>query len=76
MDITGLQPQKAWEEDSHQEEDSHLEAESSEPVTTTYLGKGSKKKSREKYGLLPNLGGGSPRVMKKPNCFFGKVFFQ
>ena len=38
--------------------------------------KGSKKKSREKYGLLPNPGGGSPRVMKKPNCFFGKVFFQ
>jgi len=31
MDITGLQPQKAWEEDSHREEDSHLEAESSEP---------------------------------------------
>ena len=43
---------------------------------SSLLGKGSKKKSREKYGLLPNPGGGSPRVMKKPNCFFGKVFFQ
>ena len=49
------------------------------PTIATFgtLGKGSKKKSREKYGLLPNPGGGvSPRLMKKPNCFFGKVFFQ
>ena len=35
-----------------------------------------KKKIRKKCGLLPNQGGGSPRVNKKPNLKFGNVFFQ
>ena len=30
------------------------------------------KKSVKKYGLLPNQGGGSARVIKKPHCFFEK----
>ena len=33
------------------------------------------KKNRIPYGLLPNRGG-SPRVVKKPYCFFEKVFLQ
>ena len=32
---------------------------------------GSRKKIRKKCGLLPNQGGGSPRVNKKPNLKFG-----
>ena len=40
------------------------------------LGKGSKKHIRKKYGLLPNQGGGSARVVKKPNCFFEKKYFS
>ena len=38
---------------------------------------GFRKKIRIFYGLLPNRGaGGSARVVKKPYCFFEKVFFQ
>ena len=40
------------------------------------LGKGAEKKMRQKYGLLPNQGGGVSEGNKKPNPFFGKVFFQ
>ena len=40
------------------------------------LGKGAEKKIRISYGLLPNQGGGSARVVKKPYCFFEKVFFS
>ena len=34
------------------------------------------KKSREKYGLLPNPGGGSARVVKNQTAFLKKVFFR
>ena len=40
------------------------------------LGKGSEKKIRIFYGLLPNRGaGGSATVVKKPYCFFEKKYF-
>ena len=41
-----------------------------------FSGKGSEEKNGKKYGLLPNPGGGSARVVKKPNCFFEKSIFQ
>ena len=41
-----------------------------------YKGRVPRKKTRIFYGLLPNQGGGSARVVKKPYCFFEKVFFQ
>ena len=40
------------------------------------LGKGAEKKIRISYGLLPNQGGGSARVVKKPYCFFEKSIFS
>ena len=45
-------------------------------ISISSLGKGSEKKNRISYGLLPNRGGGSAREVKKPYCFFEKVFFQ
>ena len=39
------------------------------------LREGFREKKRIFYGLLPNRGG-SARVVKKPYCFFEKVFFQ
>ena len=34
------------------------------------------KKMRERYGLLPNQGGGSPRVIKNQTPFLEKYFFS
>ena len=41
-----------------------------------YLGKGSKKKSREKYGLLPNPGGGVAEGNEKTKLLFWKSIFS
>ena len=40
------------------------------------LGKGAEKKMQQKYGLLPNQGGGSPRVIKNQTPFLEKYFFS
>ena len=45
-------------------------------VRQELLGKGAEKKMRQKYGLLPNRGGGSPRVIKNQTPFLEKYFFS
>ena len=40
------------------------------------LGKGAEKKMQQKYGLLPNQGGRSPRVIKNQTPFLEKYFFS
>ena len=42
----------------------------------TQLGKGAEKKTRKKFGLLPNRGGGSRRVVKSQTSILEKYFFQ
>ena len=37
---------------------------------------GCRKKMQQKYGLLPNQGGGSPRVIKNQTPFLEKYFFS